>query len=490
MMSVDLERLLALVGRFAEPEDRPVALVELAALLGCDEVTIFAPDPDLDVLLPAPGLPQTLRNHGEWRALAERCVATGMCDGEVSSSRGERRPARGVASEGRVVAVAVGPDVGALDLRPLRPLLILLGALFDSERRAQLAEARVSAAQEAAHRSEALAISLQKMREQMESALVETDRARAEAREQAKQAQDFAEELRVQAQHLEEQASEMEMLNLELSASMEEAQRATAAAETANRAKSEFLATMSHELRTPINAIIGYSQLLEMGLAGAVTPEQAKQIERIHASSRHLLTLINDVLDLSKIEAGHMEVAKERHRLDSAVGDAVRLLTLQAQEQKVEIHEDCGDLEAEYVGDEDRVRQIVTNLISNSIKFTEPGGSIRVHCGQTAEASPDAHLVGDGPWTFVQVRDTGIGIPAAKLAEVFRPFEQVDGGRSRVRGGTGLGLTISRQLARLMGGDLTGTSEVGAGSSFTLWLPAQVIPGGIPDETIRVGGNA
>jgi signal transduction histidine kinase len=490
MMALDLERLFACLGRFAEPADRPTALAELAAQLGSDEVTIFAPDPDLDVLLPAPGLPQTLRDHGEWRAFAERCVAMGMCDGELSSAGGARRPARGVASEGRVVLVAVGRSVCGLDLRPLRPLLGLLGALFDSERRTQLAEARVSAAQEAADRSKALAAARQKMREQLEGALVEADRARAEARDQAEQAQDFAEELRVQAQHLEEQAAEMEMLNLELAASMEEAQRATAAAETANRAKSEFLATMSHELRTPINAIIGYAQLLEMGLPGAVTPEQAKQIERIHASSRHLLTLVNDVLDLAKIEAGHMDVERKRNRVDSAVGDAVRLLTLQAQEQKVEIHEECGDPETEYVGDQDRVRQIVANLISNSIKFTEPGGSITVQCGQTGDAPQDAHLVGDGPWTFVQVRDTGIGIPAAKLSEVFRPFEQVDGGRSRSRGGSGLGLAISRHLARLMGGDLTGSSEVGSGSSFTLWLPAQFVPGGIPDETIRLGGGA
>lgn len=391
---------------------------------------LFAPDPELGVQLPAPGLRQTLRYAAAWRALIDGCMEAGECEGQIPGADGVGRPARSVAAGRGAVAVAVGAGAPTADLAALRPLLPLLGALFVEERRVQAAEVRHHAARQAAARSTALAGALQQLRGKLEAALAET--------------------------------------------------------EAANRAKSDFLATMSHELRTPVNAIIGYSQLLEMGLAGAVSPEQAAQIERIHASSRHLLTLINDVLDLSKIEAGHMEVLHERHDLSYAVGDAVRLLSLQASERQIELVEDCVSQHVQYVGDEDRVRQVVTNLLSNALKFTEPGGRVTVRCGVEEQPPGDAFLVGDGPWSFVEVEDTGIGIAESALPGVFQAFEQVDGGRRRSRGGTGLGLTISRQLARLMSGDLTVRSEVGAGSTFTLWLPSHTVPAGQLDESIRV----
>ncbi|MEJ7812306.1 MAG: PAS domain S-box protein [Gemmatimonadaceae bacterium] len=250
-----------------------------------------------------------------------------------------------------------------------------------------------------------------------------------------------------------------------------EAQAAQAAAEEASRAKSDFLATMSHELRTPLNAQVGYVQLLEMGLAGPVTGLQREYLERLRAASEHLAGLVNDVLDLAKIDAEQLAVAREPARTAPVIAAAIALTTPQAAARGVRL-EGCGDESRyDYVGDEHRVRQILVNLLSNAIKFTRSGGAVRVRCDTRGEASPHAHVTGEGPWVFVCVEDTGIGIPPEQQAAIFEAFHQVDSGHTRAAGGTGLGLAISRRLARLMGGDLTVESTPGEGSAFTLWLP-------------------
>ncbi len=249
------------------------------------------------------------------------------------------------------------------------------------------------------------------------------------------------------------------------------ADRARAEAESANRAKSEFLANMSHELRTPINAIIGYADLLTMGLSGEVNAVQQGQLERIRASGRHLLGLINDVLDTAKVEAGQMNVAREVALLDEAVAAALAFVEPQAVERGLVLVNRC-TAGGRFMGDDDRVRQILTNLLSNAVKFTQPGGRVTVTCGITPHADTQAHLKGPGPWAFVRVEDSGIGVPAGQADAIFEPFVQAESGRTRTRGGTGLGLTISRRLARLMDGDLTLDSRLGEGSCFTLWLPA------------------
>jgi signal transduction histidine kinase len=141
------------------------------------------------------------------------------------------------------------------------------------------------------------------------------------------------------------------------------------------------------------------------------------------------------------------------------------------------------------VGDRDRVRQIIVNLLSNAVKFTPAGGTITVRCGTTGRPEPSAQVVGEGPWTSIAVEDTGIGIAPDQLPRMFQPFVQAEDGHTRTRGGTGLGLTISRQLARLMGGDLTVTSREGTGSSFVLWLPAVTPETGSLDPMIRVGAR-
>jgi signal transduction histidine kinase len=480
--------LLALAPSFARPPDRPDAWAALARVVGCDAVMFFTRDPELGVLLPAPGLPQTLLRAGEWRAFIDRCVNEGTWVGEVPAEGGGTQPARCIAVDTGVVAVLIGQRAEAADGEAAVPLLTLLAALFDAERHAAAESARAAAAGMAVERSAALTRTVQSMRDRLEASLRFAEAARREAAGSEAQAQSLAEELRAQATQLEEQALELELLNEDLSVRTQEAEREKAAADVANRAKSEFLANMSHELRTPINAIIGYAEILQLGIAGSVSQEQRMHLDRVRASGNHLLTLINDLLDTAKIEAGQMTVRRERARVADAVSDAMGLLAVQAADRAIVVEADC-PVHVTYCGDEDRVRQIVTNLLSNAIKFTERGGRVELRASERPVAAEAAAVSGDGPWMCLDVEDTGIGMSAEELEKVFRPFVQADAGRTRVTGGTGLGLTISRQLARLMGGDLIARSEPGRGSCFTLWLPAAKARVGTVDDSIRVSAR-
>ncbi|HEX6910059.1 MAG TPA: ATP-binding protein, partial [Longimicrobium sp.] len=247
--------------------------------------------------------------------------------------------------------------------------------------------------------------------------------------------------------------------------------RARAGAEEASRAKSVFLATMSHEIRTPINAVIGYADLLDMGLQGPLNDGQRGYLDRIRVSSQHLLGLVNDVLDFAKIEAGQMGVVRERVGLRDAAAGAIAMVTPQAAARGIDLVEEPCDADAAYLGDGDRVRQILINLLSNAVKFTRPGGRVSVRCWGDAEPLPGVHPPQPGPYACIEVEDTGIGIAPEHLARIFEPFTQVDDTHTRETGGTGLGLAISRRFARLMGGELSARSRPGHGSVFTLWLP-------------------
>jgi len=250
---------------------------------------------------------------------------------------------------------------------------------------------------------------------------------------------------------------------------------ARAEAEAASQAKSDFLAMMSHELRTPLNAVLGYSELLELGLAGPMSEVQREHLERIQASGRHLLGLVNEVLDLARVEAGQLTVRPMAASADEAVAAALALARPLAAARGLTISVDREGEETAplvYLGDEGRVRQILVNLLSNAVKFTGPEGSIRVSATVCEAPESAAKVDGSSPWVCFRVQDTGIGIERDKLESIFDPFVQVEAGHTRSRDGSGLGLTISRRLARLMGGDLVAESTPGQGSTFTLWLPA------------------
>jgi signal transduction histidine kinase len=244
-------------------------------------------------------------------------------------------------------------------------------------------------------------------------------------------------------------------------------------AEASSRAKSDFLAIMSHELRTPLNAILGYSELIELGISGDVSDKMRDQIGRIRWSAKHLLGLVNDLLDLAKVEAGRLSIANEPSSAADTVASALTLIQPQVEARNLTLVVVPGaELLPPYIGDSERVRQILVNLLSNAVKCTAAGGKITVEAAVTTTPDPHARLQPRDAYMRLTVADTGEGIPPDKQRAIFEPFVQAESGHTRPREGSGLGLTIGQRLARAMGGDLTVESTVGKGSTFTLWVPA------------------
>jgi signal transduction histidine kinase len=236
------------------------------------------------------------------------------------------------------------------------------------------------------------------------------------------------------------------------------ADRARAEAEAANRAKSEFLANMSHELRTPLNAIGGYVELIEMGIRGPVTEEQRQDLRRIRASQHVLLGLVEDVLDVAKLETGRVQLEIAKVRVHEVLTGAEALVFPQLFAKSLRYQYQPCDPQLAVGADRERLQQVILNLLTNAIKFTPNGGAITL----SVDTTPDHVLI--------RVADSGRGIPAEKLNDIFEPFVRVDSGFTRPTEGAGLGLAISRSLSRAMGGDITVESELGEGSVFTLRL--------------------
>ncbi|MBI5444731.1 MAG: GAF domain-containing protein, partial [Deltaproteobacteria bacterium] len=237
-----------------------------------------------------------------------------------------------------------------------------------------------------------------------------------------------------------------------------------------DRLKSEFLANMSHELRTPMNSILGYTQLVLDGVDGPVTAEQAASLSRVESNARHLLQLINDILDLSRIEAGRLELDVHEFDLGELAREVVEDLETLARRKALPCFYEAsgGDLRIE--ADPNRTREVLNNLVNNAIKFTDRG-EVRVR------AKPA--LRGGEEGVEVVVSDTGIGIPPESLEEIFVAFRQLDSSSTRPHGGTGLGLSIAKRLVELHGGVIEVSSRLGEGSDFTIWLPREgQAPGG------------
>ena len=251
------------------------------------------------------------------------------------------------------------------------------------------------------------------------------------------------------------------------------AERARESAELASQAKSQFLGVMSHELRTPINAILGYTQLLDMGVKGPLEDSQRELLERVEVSARHLLDMVTRILDVSRAETGELTVQNQVTLVDEVIGAAIKEVRPELLEGLLLENACDGNGALRFHGDAIRARQVVTHLLTNACRFTPEGGVIRVSCDRVTGPVGPERLRGSGPWVRIDVEDNGIGIPSERQEAVFEPFVQGDDTRYvRSVDGSGLGLAISRYLARLMGGDLTLRSQPGVGSCFSLWLPA------------------
>jgi len=260
-------------------------------------------------------------------------------------------------------------------------------------------------------------------------------------------------------ERLEQQATELEAQTADLERTTSDLESALHEARAASRAKSDFLAAVSHELRTPLNAIIGYAQLLDLGVHGDLAESQHEDLRRVDRSAKHLLGLINDILNFAKVESGHVEFRVAEVDVKSVLARVEELITPQVQQKHLEytVTHDCG--QQRVCADADKLLQIYVNVLSNAVRFTPEKGRIHVECAVKGDRMESS------------ISDTGVGIPKDKLDQIFEPFVQVDRSYTSAGEGTGLGLSISRELARGMGGDLTARSELGKGSTFILTLP-------------------
>ena len=404
--------ILRKAAKLSAPEGRLEAAAELAKAVGGKDLIIFISDPELNTFIAAPGFRSAIPGGKLWKTFLAQCVANGEQTAKLPhGSIHHLESVLGIAPTPEAVLVLVGTEsIG--EMKWISELLPLFTAMFRGEQAAVVASANARVAADAALRTQAMAEVISDSRLQLEKALSAAEGARE-------------------------------------------------AAVKANRVKSEFLATMSHELRTPLNAIGGYTQLLAMGIHGNITKEQKATLERIDRSQRHLLGLINNILNLARIEAGKVEYQSSAVEVKEIMEDISPMIEPQLAFKSLEFTKKVAPGISVFA-DRDKAEQVLLNILSNAVKFTNPGGRIAV----------DAQLSDDPRTVNISISDTGHGIPASKINSIFDPFTQVDASHSRVGQGAGLGLAISRDLARGMGGDVVAKSELGVGSTFTLILPA------------------
>jgi len=335
--------------------------------------------------------------------------------------------------------------------------------------------------QEAFERTREQADELQAQQEELKSANEELEEQTRKLQASEEELKTQQEELRVTNEELEEKTQSLETQrkkvmekNRELEATQKDLEQKAKELEITSRYKSEFLANMSHELRTPLNSLLILSQDLSANRKKNLSDDQVEAATIIHKSGEDLLNLINEILDLSKIEAGRMDIQIEATPL-SAVGGSIRDKFIRlAQNKGLELAVSLsGDLPETIQTDRQRLDQILSNLVTNAIKFTQTGGvTVHIH-----RPGPEVNLSRSRNQpqqaVAISVTDTGIGVPDDRQLEIFEAFQQADGSTSRVYGGTGLGLSISRELARLLGGEIQLQSEVGKGSTFTVYLPIE-----------------
>lgn len=280
-------------------------------------------------------------------------------------------------------------------------------------------------------------------------------------------------ELLLALDEIQRRQAEIEKLSLAAEHARARAEKAQVVAERSVVVQERFMALTTHEIRTPLNSMLGFLELLDMELKGALTENQTGYFMRIQRACKHLIAVTNDFLDMAKGEAGHLQVARHAGAARLAISEAAALVAPQAAARTVEITLTETTERIMYLGDADRVRQVLINVLGNAVSFTPSGGSIRVTAAYVDAPPAASELVG-GPWCAIRVEDSGPGIPPEKLSHVFEPFVQAASSSQGGRRGTGLGLTVSRQLALLMGGDLTaeGSAGISGGAAFTLWLPA------------------